>query len=661
MRRSRLKKLPIVFLCIFFIVFTFTSQTSARSLSIDDVHIRALITPDGNLLINEMFTYTFDGSYKNVRRSVHKAHHNGVKEFEAYELMNPNASLEAIDKNDMRQLDVHPNDNHYTANLAVKNESKKVVYVYILENAVRSYETYSDVTVPFFGTDSNHDTDIQNVTIDFVFPDKLNSNTYHAFLHDEEGYVVQKTEEVVRFFTPISKMRRLTEPRILFPSSIMTGQQKGKEPISLEKALQQEEKAGISVNAISDTQEIFTHFLFLLSGLFIIAAGCLLLLPQRRLRSHARPEDLLKYDPFYLYIIDRVAVKDPYALLAGVYSLVEKGCVTVRKASTLTRFQRDPGAPKNTLAFTFHPSTTPLSESEKGLLDWLFTRKQKLGQRFFSLNNIYGATKKEKEAKEINGYFRKRIKHLHQEDNWFRQVLLELKERQLISGWLYPISTRILIALVLILTTYTYFIKASSGFGIILYLIVSVFLLRNAWTSLIRKQVLAFFFVTMITGWIFVEIEFILPFTLFICAMIIFYLTVPRFILSREAAEVRAEIRHFRKMIRKEGIPSSIDESKLDKWMIRAVLLNVKRFELDMNQFKKPMDEFILIAPMSALVFNGEDPSSYLLKTWKWSMPFVMRPSVNKSSGKRNNSDSGGDGFSSGGDSGGDGGGAGAD
>lgn len=665
MRRTHLKKLPIVFLCIFFFSITLTSQVSARSFSIDDVHIRVLIAPDGNLLVNEMFTYTFDGSYKNVRRSIHKAHHNGVKEFEAFELMNPNASLEAINHNDLRQLEAYPSGNDYIANLTVNNESKKVIYVFILEDAVKTYETYSDVTVPFFGTDSNHDTDLQNVTIDFVFPDKLNPHEYHAFFHDEEGYVVQKTEETVRFFTPVSKMKSLTEPRILFPSSIMTEQQKIGAPISLEKALQKEEKAIKSVTAIKNGQKTFIHFLYMLTGIFIIAAAILLLIPQRRLKSHAPLEDLLKYDPFYLYIVDRAAEKDPHALLAGVYSLVEKGFVTVRKASTLTRFQRDPEAPKNTLAFTFHPSSNSLSESEKWLLDWLFTRKQKLGLRFFSLNNIYGATKKEKEEKKIPIYFRKRMKHLQQEDNWFHHVLLELKEKQIISSWLHPILTRILIALMIFLTTCTYFIEASSGFGVILYLICTAFLLKSTWTSLTKKHVLTFFFVTLVVSWIFIDLEFFLPFTFLICASLLFYLAIPRFILSREAAEVRADIRHFRKIIQKEGIPNSIDASEIDKWMIRAILLKTKRFQIDMNLFKKPLEELTLIAPLSALVLTDEEPSSYLLKTWKWSIPLVMRPSVNKRSGKSSKNNYSDVGYvssgSSGGDSGGDGGGAGAD
>ncbi|MEK3889208.1 DUF2207 domain-containing protein [Bacillus sp. FSL K6-3431] len=650
----------LLFALLFFAIFA--PQASARSFTIDEAHIRIMIAPDGNLLVNEMFTYTFNGTFENVRRSIHTVGHNGVKDFEAYELMNPNASLNAISKNDLRQLDVIQNENSYTGNLLVKNTSKQVVYVYILENAVKSYKTYSDITVPFFGTDSNHDTDLQNVTIDFVFPNQINPNQYHAFFHDEEGYIVQKTEEMIRFFTPLSKMHMLTETRLLFPSAIMTEQSKQAEPRSLETVLKDEEKALESAMTRSSTQKSFRGFLPILSGLFAVATAFLLLLPQRRLRNHIRPEDLLKYDPLYLYVIDRAGEKDGYAFLAGVYSLVEKGYATVRKTSTLTRFQQDTEAPKNTLSFTFHPPSSVLAESEKMLLDWLFTRKSKLGTRIFSMNNIYGATKREKEAKNVHGYYRKQIKRQQHEENWFDCVLNELTEKKWIRGKLYPIATRVLMIMMMIITISTYFIGASSGFGIILYLVISAYLLKRAWSLLTKKRVLLFFFFSMISGWLAIDPEFIPGFIFFTFAVSICYLTIPRYILNREATEMRAEIRQFRKWIQKEGIPSGIDETELEKWMTRAVLLKVKTFELDVNQFNRPIEELASIAPMAVLILNNEDPASYLLKTWKWSDSSGKRLFDSSDNEKNNSGDSsGGSSFSSDSGGGDDGGGAGAD
>lgn len=661
MRRDILKKLHISFLFALFLFVIFAPQASARSLSIDDVHIRVYIAPDGNLLVNEMFTYTFNGSYETVRRSLHAEHHDGVKDFEAYELMNPEASLGFMNKNDLRQLDVKQNNNNYIANLSVNNESKKIVFLYILENAVKSYETYSDMIVPFFGTDNNHDTDLQNVTIDFVFPDKINPDQYYAYFHDKEGYIVQKTEEAIRFFTPVSKMKNLTETRLLFPSAIMTEQQKQTEPMSLEKVLKEEEEIIASADSQSSTRNSFSQFLPMLAGLLTVAAILLLLLPQRRIRSYARPEGLLTYDPLYLYVIDRAGEKDSYAFLAGVYSLIEKGCVTAGKTMTLTRFQRDPEAPKNTLSFTFRPSSLVLSESENLLLDWLFTRKQSLGMRIFSMNNIYGPTKSEKEAKNINGYGKKHKKHLIREDQWFNCVLEEFREKIIISDKLYPVATRILLVIMVFLAVFTYFIGAASGFGIFIYLVVSAYLLPKTWRLLSKNRVLLFFLITLIFGWISMDTDFLFKFTLFIFAASFFYITIPRFILTREASEVRAEIRGFRKSLEKEGIPSNISESELEKWMTRAVLLKVRKFVLDTNQYKHSFDELERVAPMTALILHDEDPVGYLLKTWKWSAGLGTPLSEKRDTGKDGGDGGGSYSSDSSGDGGGDGGGAGAD
>lgn len=662
-RGDRLKRL-FTFLLFTLSFFTFfTTQVDARSFSIDDVHIRAYISPDGNLLINEMFTYTFDGSYEEVRRSIHNEHHQGVKDFEAYELMNDEAVLGFMEKNDLRQLEVSKSANDYMAKMHVTDTTKKIVFVYILENAVKSYNTYSDITAPFFGTGQNHNSDLNNVTIDFVFPEPLEPNQYHAFFHDEKGWVVQKSSEVVRFFTPVSKARKLTETRILFPSTIMGQQQKNSAPKTLEQVLNEEEKKTEQLSTNTKKTNSYSTILTVLSCIFGVAIIILLLLPQRILRRNLQPQDLLHDDPLYLYMMNRGGVKDNYAFLAGIYSLVEKGNVKVETTNTLTRFQTETDAPKKTLTFSYQPTSRALNDNEKQLIEWLFTRKRKLNIRTFSFNSIYGATKEEKEAKKVHSYHRRLKKRRLHEDLWYRGVIDQLIENKTLNGKLYPIATRASMILVLLCTIITYIIGAASGYGIIVYFGISTLLWRNAWSSLSRKKVISFFLITFLLGWIALDEKALIPsYLAFHLVIIAFYLALPRFFLSREAAEVKAKIRSFRRMISQEGIPTDVDVDELDKWLIRALLLNVRKFSLRTKELNQSFDELVKIAPLSALVIYDEDPMQYLFKTWKWSEVSEARFWNSSSSGSNSNSGDGGSSYSSSDSGGGDGGGgAGAD
>jgi hypothetical protein len=79
----------------------------------------------------------------------------------------------------------------------VENEQKYIFYTYTLAQAVKSFATYSDLTVPFFGGSTNHNED------------------YYAYFHDRNGAVEQKGPSVVRFKTSVSEMYSLTETRLL--------------------------------------------------------------------------------------------------------------------------------------------------------------------------------------------------------------------------------------------------------------------------------------------------------------------------------------------------------------------------------------------------------------------------------------------------------------
>ncbi len=307
---------------------------------------------------------------------------------------------------DLVPLTVEQDYTTYNASYPIKDTTKSFLFVYKLKNAVKTYETYSDLTVPFFGTGYNHDKDIHNVTIDFVFPEAIEPKDYRAYFHSREGNVVEKGEELVRYYTPVSKMYNLTEIRLLFPSSIMTNQEKRKAPYPVEDVILTE------TNQLEQRSSKLVHLQIYEKGLrlvLILLGFTLFMLTFWRvlgkIKRSKSSTDLLSMDPLLLYVIQKRGRLTNRALLAGLFSLVENGKASVILQAVTNRFFRDPKSPNETLHFTLLAKKKDLTPTEQRLVSWTF-KHRKTPSSSFNLTELAGATHKEKEGrKNMKRYF----------------------------------------------------------------------------------------------------------------------------------------------------------------------------------------------------------------------------------------------------------------
>lgn len=637
---------------------TITPTALAKSFTVDDVQIRAWIQQDGDLLVNEIFTYSFDGQFDRVSRSIHQDHHDGVIAFEAYELLNPDASVGFVKQKDLRSLQVSREENTYYSSLPSKNESRKIFYYYKLDNAVKSYNTYSDITVPFFGTGSNHDTDLHNVEIDFIFPQSIDPQSYHAFFHDRKGKIVQEDPIGVRFSTPVSGMYSLTEARVLFPSTIMTGQKKMPEQISLKEAIAKEAERAQLIAQNEEKRKNLQNLVKILIP--ILAIGCLLLciiLPQRRLWRFRGQDEQFQADPLYLYVLHRKGKRDHYSFLAGLYSLVEKGFATIDLQKTSSRFQHEQDAPNEMLVFTLTASNNQLSISEQFLVSWLFKRKVRKGKYrlpAFFMQDIAGATKSERSNRKQLSYYHRNFKMFKkEEEDWFQSMMKEFKEKQVIGDKLIYLITPILVFAVFISILYAYQIDFMSKTSIIIYsMTAGAFLIASLIKPKNRWFVFLFFIISFFGTLMLNDVALLRSLLYFIAISLLLYMLTPKLTLSSEADLVYRNMKSFQARIKKEGIPSSVSPIELEKWSIRALLLKMKYSLRNVRQEQRANTELAAAAPLTYLMLSGEEPVRYLIKTWKWSTP----PSSSSSSsgdGGYYGGDSGSSGSSSGGDSGG--------
>ncbi|BCB04210.1 DUF2207 domain-containing protein [Bacillus sp. KH172YL63] len=636
-------------LLLIFILFFSVSQTAyGKSFTIDEVRIRAWIQPNGNLLVNEMFTYSFDGKFKRVSRSIHEDNHDEVQWFKSYELLNQDGELGFLNEDDVRPLNVEQEGNTFRSSYPVEDDSATFLYVYELENAVRSYETYSDVTVPFFQSGSNHDVDLNHVTIDFVFPEKIDPKEYEAFIHDREGHVEQKGPEVVRFITPVSKMHSLTETRVLFPSSIMKEQEKAAAPQSLEHVIQKEEER--MELAERRKEQLDTHNKFL-AGLtiFLVLLGAVMFLGSLigRIRGKGDVSDVLKADPLLLYMVHHRGRFTHGSLMAGLYSLIEAGKATVRKQKTTTRFLTDTRSPDETLFFTLTSDDNELTPIERQFVSWVFKRKGRNGSASFAMTDLAGATKKEKDLKRHVKTYHTKVKLLkEQEREWFQALLKEAKSANLLHARLFHFITKVPPVLVYIGILAALYFDEQSSFALWMYAVVGAGGLILMWVKKEKKwPVVIWTLISVFASLQIVNETAVLYLFLSIMLTLILCILVPRHTLSVPGLDLKAGIRSFRKQVRKKEV-----EGDMDRWMIRSMLLERKR-KLKKLWVKDLDSSLLSTAPLTALILTNQNPQEFLTNSWKWSVP---PPSP--SSGFSDGGYSGG-----GGDGGGGGGGAGAD
>lgn len=216
-----MKKIIAVLTIIVFMMLP-NIVAEAKSFTIDEVQIKGWVQPNGDILVNEIFTYTFDGAFSEVTRSFPERHLRQIDGFEAYLLNAKNPVVGEIKDSMLSRLNVMTSGETQRATISAEDKTMTVFYLYYMRDAVKSYDTYSDLDVTFFEKYDNHDTDLNNVSIAYVLPGEAGDQNIHGFMHDRMGEVEKTYSDGIIFTTPKSEAYGLTATRVFFPSSIMT-------------------------------------------------------------------------------------------------------------------------------------------------------------------------------------------------------------------------------------------------------------------------------------------------------------------------------------------------------------------------------------------------------------------------------------------------------
>ena len=172
---------------------SFGIVAEAKSYSIERLHIKSWIQPNGDLLVNEVFTYNFKGSFFNLSRSFPAVHGENVEGFYAYKLGQLNLEPGFIDQSLMTPLEVTQEKNTFYTGINIRDQQVSFLYAYTLKNAVTAYDNYNELDVVYFEDGEAHDQDYFNVTIDYIFPETVETNKFEGVLYNiVEGLTEKK-------------------------------------------------------------------------------------------------------------------------------------------------------------------------------------------------------------------------------------------------------------------------------------------------------------------------------------------------------------------------------------------------------------------------------------------------------------------------------------
>lgn len=632
---------------IFFIVFlilTFSCGVvvHAKEYSIDTIHIKSWIQPNGDLLVNEVFTYNFEGSYTSLSRSFPEKHDKNITNFYSYELAGIDLEPGFIEDGALTQLNVTKENGVYRTSVNQTDQKASFLYVYTLKNAVKAFDRYSVADVTYFEDGDAHSQDFHHVTIDYILPKTTDPANFDGVLFDRNALKNGKSQYGIRFTTPISKAFSETKTVFFFPSAMMTQMEKVKSSISMEEAFAKEKQKAIAIKKrLSQISVLLvlipkvSFVLILMAILFLVA------LPQRHFWRIGPVEYALDTDVLYLFFINNAGKPDKKSFIAGLFSLAEKGAASVNTTEAALRFKDDPKAPKETLLFRLKKGGIANSLSENELIQWLFRTKSGSHRWVFHLHDAAGSARKEKN-KQTSNYFHSKTKDFKKKQReWHKKVQVEL----VAAGTFHHILPKTIVSLVIvclsIITAWGYYADLRSYGSIVFIAIITLFLLVTMWGKIVSNWFFVLYMVVIIimAGNIVDDglSSAIIGLSL---VTILLYIAVPRNILSMNAVRAKDTVRSFRKSMR-NGMPSTLSTEEQEKWTVRAYLFGKKNIQL-------PISEATI--PLAALLLTGTDPLEYVVKSWRWTT------GITSSEGS---SDTGGSFSGGGGDSGG--GGAGAD
>ncbi|TFD99412.1 DUF2207 domain-containing protein [Jeotgalibacillus salarius] len=543
----------------------------AAAYSVQEAKVRVWIQPNGDVTVNEVFHYSFTEYEEEVGRTLYREGHSGVADFEAYAITGPNDEPGFIQSSDLALLDYEYGDETVWTTVDGEYETIKVFYSYTLEDAVRVYDEYTDAYLPFFSDGSHHDDDINELYIDVIFPGPVPTDQQKVFFADKKGDITLQDESGVRFYTPSSSIFTNSEVRILFPSDVMTEAEPVPAPMSIEKAIEEQEAIYAEADERSATLSSIQNAIMWFNIFLIIAIiTSVILMFVIRKRSSGHAENVMNFTPLAILFGQNEAPKQPESLLAALYTIKEKGALTS-------------GVRGEKLTFRKSGQTVSLTKSEKFLLEALFRHHDEVvvDESLLTEFSSQGYKTWEKLAK----------KEFNSQLGPNKRPLLLL---------------RILMLLMFALLIATHVIDQSHWLAIVILLTVPVILFALTFKFTLNKWLwLIAIALNIITGIMLIDIGLNLTFLTYGIALAILVFLVKPLSVNYKKSQLEDSILSFKFMLSSNDT-FSITREAIDPWMIRAIEMAVNG--VDLKSYITPDHHPLEAVPLAYFIAKDVHP-----------------------------------------------------
>lgn len=552
-----------------------------RSFSIDSLNIQASILPNGELLVEELYTYHFQGKFKGTTRTIVE---NGGKEVTTFEAFIPKAekSLGNYQKKDLQKLKVEKENHEYRIFTASQNESKQVLYRYKLKNALALHKDTAELYWTYFA--KNNKTDIHHLSIDIVFPEsKKQSDEIHYFLHDQTDSAFTKiTDTHLHYENELLPTKTLSEIRMLFPTSWVPDAKITNERNRKADIIAQETKLEERYAARDEKRkQIIPWFMVSTVLLLLTILYFAFFTPTRLAKRQGKQisfEELEQLDPLFVAYLYRQTHLQRKDISASLFSLYQRKIVDIKRIPAGSKYKSDPSFPNETFIFILNGSTSELPEHERFLINWLFIEK-KNNKRTFTLESLAGPVKREKNNKQLLKMYQNKMTKF---DEKFKEWAHLVAANKTFSSLYQPLNsfkhlTRLLVILLFAFTMHLYTVEVVSTLktalvGITLgFTGMAVFIFNQSrWSIIIYLSVVlsammiavppseAFYWLLIMT---------ILAFLLFT--------VLPVKEVTVSGAPYAYAIKMWRKMLKKDFYPAGNDPVRLERLIQYAIILEV--------------------------------------------------------------------------------------
>ncbi|HLQ70367.1 MAG TPA: DUF2207 domain-containing protein [Bacillota bacterium] len=371
----------LLLLCIPFLFIL--ASCDDDTYTIDQVTIDAQINPDGTMKVRELFTYTFSGEFNGMTRSIK----SDEKDFTAYLANGITDPTNTTDNLTDLKTEYDDDDNEYKIYTASKNETKTVLYNYVVEGSVKKYRDVGTLLYTFF--DEDNETDLHDVSITIHPPSHTMDGT-HAYLHDKHLDKLTTNRNGAHYETELLKKGNSAPVRLIFPADELDSQNVTKSTTMKPKLIDEEEALKSRYEHRDENMARVKPFIWLLFTVLLLA--CIFYFtkhPASKIKKKDTSEVqqvLEKMDPLFAkFLFDndvnfgRNVTNE--SIIAALFSLRRRGIVTIQKVPS----QINEG--EETFCFTWVHDDKEIDMADSYLKQWLFTEEGKYGE-YFLLESI---------------------------------------------------------------------------------------------------------------------------------------------------------------------------------------------------------------------------------------------------------------------------------